>query len=52
MQPNGESESSYLTEIQNLYDSGYKFIVTPGYKFETAIYKAQSQYEDCKICFN
>ena len=24
MQPNGESESSYLTEIQNLYDSGYK----------------------------
>ena len=49
MQPNGESESSYLTEIQNLYDSGYKFIVTPGYKFETAIYKAQSQYEDAKF---
>ena len=49
MQPNGESESSYLTEIQNLYDSGYNFIVTPGYKFETAIYKAQSQYEDAKF---
>ena len=49
MQPNGESEASYLTEIQNLYDSGYKFIVTPGYKFETAIYKAQSQYEDAKF---
>lgn len=49
MQPNGESESSYLTEIQNLYDSGYKFIVTPGYKFETAIYKAQSKYEDAKF---
>ena len=49
MQPNGESESRYLTEIQNLYDSGYKFIVTPGYKFETAIYKAQSQYEDAKF---
>ena len=49
MQPKGESESSYLTEIQNLYDSGYKFIVTPGYKFETAIYKAQSQYEDAKF---
>ena len=49
MQPNGESESSYLTEIQNLYDSGYKLIVTPGYKFETAIYKAQSQYEDAKF---
>ncbi|WP_294386309.1 BMP family ABC transporter substrate-binding protein [uncultured Clostridium sp.] len=49
MQPNGESESSYLTEIQNLYDSGYKFIVTPGYKFETAIYKAQEKYSDAKF---
>lgn len=49
MQPNGESEASYLTEIQNLYDSGYKFIVTPGYKFETAIYKAQDKYADSKF---
>ena len=29
MQPTGETEANYLTEIQNLYDSGYKFIVTP-----------------------
>ena len=49
MQPKGESESSYLTEIQNLYDSGYKFIVTPGYKFETAIYKAQEKYSDARF---
>lgn len=49
MQPGGETEADYLTEIQNLYDSGYKFIVTPGYKFETAVYKAQEQYEDAKF---
>ena len=49
LKPSGETEADYLTEIQNLYDSGYKFIVTPGYKFETAIYKAQTQYEDAKF---
>ena len=49
MQPSGETEANYLTEIQNLYDSGYKFILTPGYKFETAIYKAQDQYKDTKF---
>ena len=49
MQPTGETEANYLTEIQNLYDAGYKFIVTPGFKFETAIYKAQTQYEDAKF---
>ena len=49
MQPSGETEANYLTEIQNLYDAGFKFIVTPGYKFETAIYKAQEQYKDAKF---
>ena len=49
MQPTGETEANYLTEIQNLYDSGYKFILTPGYKFETAIHKAQDQYKDAKF---
>ena len=49
MQPAGETEANYLTEIQNLYDAGYKFIVMPGFKFETAIYKAQTQYEDAKF---
>ena len=49
MQPAGETEADYLTEIGNLYDAGYKFIVTPGFKFETAIYKAQEQYKDAKF---
>ena len=49
VQPTGETEANYLTGIQNLYDSGYKFIVTPGYKFETAIYKAQEKYSDARF---
>lgn len=49
MQPAGETEADYLTEIQNLYDAGYKFIITPGFKFETAIYNAQEKYTDAKF---
>ena len=49
MQPVGETEADYLTEIQNLYDAGYKFIVTPGFKFETAVYNAQEKYTDAKF---
>ena len=49
LKPSGETEADYLTEIQNLYDSGYKFIVGPGFKLETAIYKAQEKYEDAKF---
>lgn len=49
MQPAGETEADYLTEIQNLYDAGYKFIITPGFKFETAVYNAQEKYTDAKF---
>ena len=49
LKPAGQTEADYLKEIGNLYDTDYKFIVTPGFKFETAIYKAQSKYEDAKF---
>ena len=49
LKPAGETEADYLTEVQNLYDSGYKFIVAPGYKLETAIYKAQNKYKDAQF---
>ena len=49
MQPAGETEADYATEIANLYDAGYDFIITPGFKFETAIYEAQAKYEDAKF---
>lgn len=49
LKPNGTTEADYLKEIGNLYDAGYKFIVTPGFKFETAIHKAQSKYPEGKF---
>ncbi|QEH69701.1 BMP family lipoprotein [Cellulosilyticum sp. WCF-2] len=49
LQPNGATEADYLQQIANLYDADYKFIVTPGYKFETAIYIAQMKYPDAKF---
>ena len=49
LKPDGTEEAQYLTKIQNLYDGGFKFIVTPGYKFETAIFKAQDKYTDAKF---
>ena len=49
LKPSGTTEADYLTEITNLYDGGFKFIVTPGFKFETAIFKAQDNYTDAKF---
>lgn len=49
LKPTGTTEAEYLKEISNLYDTGYKFIVTPGFKFETAIFNAQTRYPDAKF---
>lgn len=49
LKPTGTTEAEYMKEITNLYDAGYKFIVTPGYKFETAVYNAQEKYQDAKF---
>ena len=49
LKPTGTIEAEYLKEIGNLYDAGYKFIVGPGFKLETAFYKAQDQYKDAKF---
>ncbi|QHT59485.1 BMP family ABC transporter substrate-binding protein [Paenibacillus lycopersici] len=46
LKPSGTTEADYLKEIGNLYDAGYKLIVVPGFKFETAIYAAQDKYKD------
>ncbi len=46
LKPVGTTEADYILEIGNLYDGGYQFIVTPGFKFETAIYQAQETYSD------
>jgi len=49
LKPSGTTEADYLTEIGNLYDAGYHFIVTPGFKFETAIFEAQDKWTDAKF---
>lgn len=49
LKPVGKTEADYLKEIQNLYDAGYKFMVTPGFMFSTAIFQAQTKYTDAKF---
>ena len=49
LKPVGTTEADYVKEISNLYDSGYKLIICPGFKFETAIFKAQTKYPDAKL---
>ncbi|MCI6692925.1 MULTISPECIES: BMP family lipoprotein [unclassified Clostridium] len=49
IKPAGTTEADYMKEIGNLYDTEYKFIVTPGFKFETAIFNAQAKYPDAKF---
>ncbi len=49
LKPAGTTPADYMKEIGNLFDAGYKFIVTPGFKFETAIFEAQDKYPDAKF---
>jgi basic membrane protein A and related proteins len=49
LKPSGTTEADYLKEIGNLYDAGFKFIVTPGFKFETAVFQAQDKYKDAQF---
>ena len=49
LKPGGTTEADYIKEIGNLYDAGFKFIVCPGFKFETAIFQAQDKYQDAKF---
>ncbi len=49
LKPSGSTEADYLKEIGNLYDAGYRFIICPGFKFETTIFEAQDKYPDAKF---
>ncbi len=49
LKPVGTTEADYVKEIGNLYDAGFKFIVTPGFKFETSIFIVQDKYQDAKF---
>jgi basic membrane protein A and related proteins len=49
LQPGGTTEADYVTEIGNLVDAGFMFVVCPGFKFETAIFDVQDRYPDAKF---
>ena len=49
LKPGGETEAFYLTEIGNLVDAGFNLIITPGFKFETAIFTAQTRHPNTKF---
>lgn len=49
LKPAGTTETDLMKEITNLYDAGYKFILTPGFNFATPIYEAQNKYKDAKF---
>lgn len=46
LKPSGEQETNYTNAISDLIDSGYSIIVTPGYKFETAVNKSATDNKD------
>ncbi|WP_058486408.1 BMP family lipoprotein [Defluviitalea phaphyphila] len=46
LQPEGEQHTNYINAINDLIDTGHKIIVTPGYKFETAVNEAAANNED------
>ncbi len=47
--PSDQSTAGYMQEIANLYDAGYRMIVTPGFVFSQAIFDAQEMYPDCNF---
>ncbi len=49
VKPLGESEQDYLASFADLVDAGYELIVCPGYKFESAVLKAQDLYPEVKF---
>lgn len=46
LQPSGQQHTDYLNAINDLVDAGYKIIVTPGFKFETAVNEAAGKHTD------
>lgn len=46
LQPSGEQHTDYVNAINDLVDTGYKVVVTPGFKFETAVNEAAANKPD------
>jgi basic membrane protein A len=46
LQPSGEQKTDYINAINDLIDAGFKIVVTPGFKFETAINESAAAHKD------
>jgi basic membrane protein A and related proteins len=46
LQPTGEQHTDYLNAINDLVEAGNKIVVTPGFKFETAVNEAADKHKD------
>ncbi|MBZ4667645.1 MAG: hypothetical protein JG775_797 [Defluviitaleaceae bacterium] len=46
LQPSGEQHTDYLNAMNDLIDTGHTIIVTPGFKFETAVNEAATNNPD------
>lgn len=44
-----QTTAGFMQAIDNLYDAGFRMIVTPGFTFSQAIHEAQFKYPDCKF---
>lgn len=49
LKPTGTTEADYVKEIVNLNDAGFNMIITPGFKFEQAIFVSQDKYPKTKF---
>lgn len=49
LKPLRETEAEYTKAIDTLVNLGFNFIVTPGFTFQTTIFKAQEKYKDIKF---
>ncbi|MDA8234346.1 MAG: BMP family ABC transporter substrate-binding protein [Clostridia bacterium] len=46
LQPSGEQHTDYVNAINDLADTGYQIIVTPGFKFETSVNETAAKKPD------
>lgn len=46
LKPKGQQDTDYINAINDLVDAGYKLIVTPGFKFETAVNQSADDHKD------
>lgn len=49
LNPTGENTTAYTAAIDDLYDTGHRLIVCPGFVFEKTVYETQDRYPDCKF---